>query len=996
MKNIFLLFAVFGLLLTGCNTQNNTTNPTTSQNNQNIQVDKTELIGLPSQTYEINFINNTGRQPFLEVSDYELINVSFKSLSIISVSLLKEGTGSIRIGENENNMFTINITSIDLKITNDVAHIDVGQSLPIALSHDVNAVYSLDNEDVAHIENGTITVYKEGNFTLTVKYGEIVLTKGFDSYKRSNTITDLSRNSIYVKYHGRNVHLGSHVIMNNIGSGFEVTFYGTKLYASLDGWYGSWYGNTRLTVLVDGETDTEENVIIISQATTKTEYLLVDKLEEGFHTIKVLKITEAGGSSLNFYGVRTDGYFKPVDKTQKLKIEAYGDSITAGYGNLRGDAADGTNATIQDGMQTYATYTATALNADINVQAKSGIGMYTSANVDDTKQVNNLYSYVNYDGEYKWNLDNYTPDIVIVNLGTNDHWNTSVFKQEDFVNEYYKFISNLINAYGEDTAFVLASGLMEQKVDDFVQQVSAKIKKDFTNTLLTIKFDQCASGHPLVDEHKTASEKLVKLIKDNGIDVIHHQEDVKVEPSDIKGGVVKCNLNFVIQDAIPSYAKVYLVGLGDDRILIDNKDSFSYNYEINIKDGDYEVKFIAVVDEKEYIDSENIRLIKIRDNISSIKLIIGTFNLPEDPNKDAATFGWTMSTILFEGSFEAHSENSVSLINNNWMAGFITRKSNYKEDYRISTRIQANEIDYSKDYLGVTPYYIDDFNYIWTYIGFNANGTIRTIGFTGAINGKDIGFYDCWSFANLKPDFKAGVEIAVERHGKELTVDFMGITETQVLYCVNKDNVRVGIQCSTSKRIHFTNFNQTYVESTKEQAVWSQSACLFEQSFEIISDTSVSITNYNNWMAGFILKDNSYIDNYEVSALIKADVDSFDGTTDNQIALVPFFQDANNFVVVYLQWQSNKTLKSMGMTGKIAGADLGWNDFWNFANVPTTLKTGNELKVLRNGANITVTFGGVTETKKVAKLGDLPCYAVGVWAHNTEALFENFKVDIVK
>lgn len=992
MKKKLLVFVIFSLLLGGCNNQNNTTQSTTSQNEQKIQVDKTELIGLPSMTYEFDFINNTGKQPLLEVSDYELINVAFKSLSSISVSLLKEGNGYIKIGDVENNMSTINVTSIDLKITNEVDHIDVGQSMQVTLSHDVEADYLIDNEDIARIENKKITVYKEGNFNLTVKYGEIVLTKGFDSYKRSNIITELSRNSIYIKYHGRNVHLGSSVIMNNIGSGFEVTFYGTELYATLDGWYGSWYGNTRLTILVDGETDTEERVVIVSQATTKTEYLLVDKLEKGFHTVHVLKITEAGGSSLNFYGVRTDGYFKPTDKTQKLRIEAYGDSITAGYGNLRGDAEDGTNATIQDGMQTYATYTATALNADINVQAKSGIGMYTSSGIDDTKQVNSLYSYVNYDGEYKWNLKNYIPDIVIINLGTNDHWNVSVFNKDNFINEYYNFISNLIKVYGENTAFVLASGLMEQKVDDYVQQVATKVKNDFSNIVLTIKFSQCASGHPLIEEHKEASEELVKLIKDNGINTIHYKEVNEIEPTDVTGEVVKCNLNFVIQDVIPSYAKVYLDGLGEERILIDNQESFEYDYNISIKDGDYEVKFVAIVGEEEYVDSENIRVVKIRKNISSVELIIGTFTLPEDPNKDSSTYGWTMSTILFEGSFEAFSEKDVSLVNNNWMAGFITRKATYGDNYRITTHIQANEINYSSDYLGITPYYIDDFNYIWTYIGFNANGTLRTIGFTGAINGKDIGFYDCWSFANLKPDFKSGVDFAVERHGKELTIEFMGITETQTLYCVNQENVRVGIQCSTSKKINFTNFTQTSVESAKEQAVWTQSACLYEQSFEIISDTSVSITNYNNWMAGFILKDNPYTDNYEVSALIKADVDYYDGTTDNQIALVPFFQDANNFIVVYLQWQANNTLKSMGMTGKIAGVDLGWNDFWNFANVPTLLKTGNELKVSRSEATITVTFGGVSETKKLTKLGDLPCYAAGVWAHNTKATFENFKI----
>ena len=80
------------------------------------------------------------------------------------------------------------------------------------------------------------------------------------------------------------------------------------------------------------------------------------------------------------------------------------------------------------------------------------------------------------------------------------------------------------------------------------------------------------------------------------------------------------------------------------------------------------------------------------------------------------------------------------------------------------------------------------------------------------------------------------------------------------------------------------------------------------------------------------------------------------------------------------------------MTGKIAGVDLGWNDLWTFAGVPTTLTQGDVLTVTRTNTNIKVSFGGVTESRNLNVLNGLSCYAVGVWCHNAEATFKEFNI----
>ena len=212
---ILCLVSLLSLTLIACDDSNTDNigddNSLTPTQNPGITLTKTSLIGLPGYSYDVEFINDTAYQPIIEVSDYELVNVSVKSLSKISISLLKEGDGYVKVGTSHSDMKTINVKSLDLKITNEEDHIDVGGTLKITLSKDVDAAYSIDNTEIANVENGTIKVLKQGEFTLEVIYGDIILKKSFSSYVRSNTITNLDRNSIYVKYHGRNVHLGREV-----------------------------------------------------------------------------------------------------------------------------------------------------------------------------------------------------------------------------------------------------------------------------------------------------------------------------------------------------------------------------------------------------------------------------------------------------------------------------------------------------------------------------------------------------------------------------------------------------------------------------------------------------------------------------------------------------------------------------------------------------------------------------------------------------------------
>ena len=70
---------------------------------------------------------------------------------------------------------------------------------------------------------------------------------------------------------------------------------------------------------------------------------------------------------------------------------------------------------------------------------------------------------------------------------------------------------------------------------------------------------------PVIEEHKAASKQLVKLIEDNGLDVIHQEPVEEEKPvSDIVGGMASFELKVTLQEDYPNYVTVGLEGLGDD------------------------------------------------------------------------------------------------------------------------------------------------------------------------------------------------------------------------------------------------------------------------------------------------------------------------------------------------------------------------------------------------------------------------------------------------
>lgn len=79
------------------------------------------------------------------------------------------------------------------------------------------------------------------------------------------------------------------------------------------------------------------------------------------------------------------------------------------------------------------------------------------------------------------------------------------------------------------------------------------------------------------------------------------------------------------------------------------------------------------------------------------------------------------------------------------------------------------------------------------------------------------------------------------------------------------------------------------------------------------------------------------------------------------IGLVPWFKDANNYIVFYAEWATDERpngMREWQITGRINGNEIGYNDIWAdnsaYASVltPTNVEKNYSIKVRKNGVNL--------------------------------------------
>ena len=233
---------------------------------------------------------------------------------------------------------------------------------------------------------------------------------------------------------------------------------------------------------------------------------------EELHNVRVLKQTEPQFSLSVLKELSIKGYLNDAPENKELYVEFIGDSITCGYGNLtqNGTPNSGT-ALYEDGTQAYAFMTAEALNADYSIVGCSGIGVdkgWTDFSESDFYPKTSFYRDRN-GADYKFER---APDLVVINLGTNDHGRGST--EDEFKAGVRALIEYVRGSYGSEMPVVWAYNMMGSCRFEWTEAVLEDMGGE-NNGIYSVRLEQNnagGNGHPTLEAQKKAAEDLTKFI----------------------------------------------------------------------------------------------------------------------------------------------------------------------------------------------------------------------------------------------------------------------------------------------------------------------------------------------------------------------------------------------------------------------------------------------------------------------------------------------------
>jgi lysophospholipase L1-like esterase len=231
------------------------------------------------------------------------------------------------------------------------------------------------------------------------------------------------------------------------GCGIEASFRGTQVSMTMR---GDATAPNYFAVFVDG---TEQPTLVVNGAAA-TSYPLATGLSAGTHHVLVFRRAESFQNATQFvsfdFGTGGDLLAPPAALTRR--IEFIGDSITAGYGVECTNANTGFTAATENEYLAYGSITARDLNAEAHVIAWSGEGVYRNYGSDPADGGPLMPDYwlrtLPTLPTSTWDFSQWTPDAVVVNLGTNDFSTTPPADIDaQYQSHYLAFIQRIHTTY---------------------------------------------------------------------------------------------------------------------------------------------------------------------------------------------------------------------------------------------------------------------------------------------------------------------------------------------------------------------------------------------------------------------------------------------------------------------------------------------------------------------------------------------------------------------
>jgi lysophospholipase L1-like esterase len=254
---------------------------------------------------------------------------------------------------------------------------------------------------------------------------------------------------------------------------------------------------------------------------------LCTALAQGRHVARLMYCNEGYEYKPEFWGVITDGKLVDMEPLPAKKFEFVGNSITCGYGN-EGRLGEPFLFETENHYYGYAQLTMRRLGAVASIIARSGIGAYRNYGEPKTgspgydmpaQYENTLYN----DQSERWDFSRWQPDVVCINLGTNDlstqPYDTDLLKQG-----YKRLLGQVRKGNPKAKVVFLCGPMLYNKELDICKQILNEVTEEahkagdkqvyrFDFTPMDGSLGYGSDWHPSMAQHQKMADELTPFLQ---------------------------------------------------------------------------------------------------------------------------------------------------------------------------------------------------------------------------------------------------------------------------------------------------------------------------------------------------------------------------------------------------------------------------------------------------------------------------------------------------
>lgn len=319
-----------------------------------------------------------------------------------------------------------------------------------------------------------------------------------------------------IEYTGRTLVNGDDVSYDWSGVYFRIRFNGPSLKMKCSDTKNCWFN-----LWTDKEmTPKADKVFIVGAADTLV--VLADGLGKGEHEVILQKRTEGEQGRFTVHSFITEGEVLQAQGRKERHIEFIGDSYTCGYGTESNDKNDPFLAETENCNLTYAAIAARYFDADFNLVSHSGQGIVRNYdNAGPGYHMPHRYKQTfNAAKEPLWDASQapYTPDVVVIYLGTNDFSTGQQPQEINFRNNYIALLNRVKENYGENIPILCMGSNANPYLYDYIRNavVISGLKKvaymTVSNFAHDYEGDLGASWHPNYKGHVKVASCMIPYI----------------------------------------------------------------------------------------------------------------------------------------------------------------------------------------------------------------------------------------------------------------------------------------------------------------------------------------------------------------------------------------------------------------------------------------------------------------------------------------------------